>query len=105
VIENPQAVRDFLPVQMVGDALGAIAMSHVTGFLDVGSGTGIRLGDLATWLGETLNAAHHVILGDGANAEPSVVADVTALRTIDGFHTSLSPDVWRAFLVTAARNA
>jgi nucleoside-diphosphate-sugar epimerase len=105
VVQNPQAVRDFLPVQMIGDALAAVTVSPVTGVVDVGSGTGVRLGDLARWLGESLNAAQHVILGDAADAEPAVVADVTALRTIDGLERPLAPDGWRALLLTAAHDA
>jgi hypothetical protein len=90
---------------MIGDALAAVTVSPVTGVVDVGSGTGVRLGDLARWLGESLNAAQHVILGDAADAEPAVVADVTALRTIDGLERPLAPDGWRALLLTAAHDA
>ena len=81
-------VRDFLDVEDAGAALAALALSDVQGAVNVGSGEGVRLADVARMLGELSGRPDLVRLGalpDRPGEPPRIVADTTRLADEAGF--------------------
>lgn len=86
-------VRDFLHVSDVGAAFSSLAISEVTGAINVASGDGVALRDLVGEIG--LAAGRPELLEIGAlprreGEPPRLVADVRRLRDEVGFAPSLS---------------
>ena len=87
------AIRDFIDVRDAGAALSALALSHVSGPVNIGTGEGITVAELALKLGELSGRPDLVRLGalpDRAGEPPRIVADVEKLREevgFDGFRT------------------
>ncbi|MGA2439930.1 MAG: NAD(P)-dependent oxidoreductase [Tepidisphaeraceae bacterium] len=85
VVRNGSHVRDFLHVRDVGRAFAAILHSPVEGIINVASGEGAKLGDVAKILAELAGAESLLeIQESGATPDnPEVLtADVTKLRSI-----------------------
>jgi nucleoside-diphosphate-sugar epimerase len=81
-------VRDFCSTRFVGEALAALALSGVTGPVNVASGQGRAIADVARFLGVASGRPDLVRLGalpDRPNEVPHMVADVTRLRREVGF--------------------
>jgi nucleoside-diphosphate-sugar epimerase len=90
------AVRDFIDVRDAGAALAALALSAATGPVNIATGEGISVANLAMKLGEIAERPDLVQLGaleDRAGEPPVIVADTERLisevgfrplRTIDG---------------------
>jgi nucleoside-diphosphate-sugar epimerase len=86
IVQAPALVRDYLAVGEAGSALAALARSDVTGPVNVASGAGVALGDLARSAAAAAGDVELVRQGDGAvDAPPEVVADVRRLREEVGF--------------------
>jgi len=84
------AVRDFVEVRDVGAALAAIALSSVTGGINIASGQGTRIAEVATMLGELAGRPDLIRLGalpDRADDPPRIVADVARLTGEVGFQS------------------
>jgi nucleoside-diphosphate-sugar epimerase len=82
------AVRDFMDVRDAGAALAAITLSGVTGAINVGSGFGARIAEVASTLGDLAGRPDLIKLGalpDRADEPPRIVADVTRLTEEVGF--------------------
>ena len=99
--------RDFLHVADLGAALAALAQSSVSGPVNVASGTGVSLLEIAQTIARRLDAEE--LLEAGAlpmreNDPPSLVADVSRLRDEVGWVPSVdlgdglqeSIEWWRA---------
>jgi nucleoside-diphosphate-sugar epimerase len=89
------AVRDFFDARDVGGAIAALAASHLTGALNIGSGNGVSLREIGERLANS--AGHPELLAVGAipdrPGEPkSLVADVTRLRDELGFRPAITLD-------------
>jgi nucleoside-diphosphate-sugar epimerase len=81
-------VRDFASTRFVGQALAALALSGVTGPVNVASGQGRAIADVARFLGHASGRPELVRLGalpDRPNEVPHMVADVKRLRREVGF--------------------
>jgi len=81
-VTRPNLVRDILPVQVLGKTLAQVSVSNITGAMDVGSGKGVSLGDVARILAELLAASDLLRLQPDPTslAVAPLVADVAALR-------------------------
>jgi nucleoside-diphosphate-sugar epimerase len=82
------AVRDFMDVRDAGAALAAIALSAVTGAINIGSGHGARISEVASTLGDLAGRPALIRLGalpDRADEPPRIVADVSRLIGEVGF--------------------
>lgn len=83
-----QQVRDIIDVRDAGAALAALVDANVVGAVNVGSGVGVRLADVALRVGEMVGRPDLVHLGSlpARPGEPPVlVADVSRLRGGTGF--------------------
>jgi nucleoside-diphosphate-sugar epimerase len=81
-------VRDFASTRFVGEALAALAMSRVTGAVNVASGEGRAIAELVRLIGAALGRPGLVRLGalpDRPGEVPFMVADVTRLQREVGF--------------------
>jgi nucleoside-diphosphate-sugar epimerase len=80
-------VRDFVHVADCGAALAAIAECRVTGDVNVGSGYGASVADVARLVGRIVGRPEAVRIGalPGADDGTRVVADVRRLRDEVGF--------------------
>ena len=81
-------VRDFASTRFVGEALAALAMSRVTGAVNVASGEGRAITELVRLIGAVLGRPGLVRLGvlpDRPGEVPLMAADVTRLRREVGF--------------------
>ncbi len=81
-------VRDFMDVRDVGTALATLTLSTATGSVNVASGEGISIADLARALGRLagrIELVHIGALADRPGEPPRIVADVARLRTEIGF--------------------
>jgi nucleoside-diphosphate-sugar epimerase len=87
-VASGRPVRDFASTRFVGDALAALALSEVTGPVNVASGEARAIAELVRWIGAVLGRPGLVSLGalpDRAGEVPFMVADVTRLRREVGF--------------------
>lgn len=114
LISSGLQVRDFLDVQSVGAALAALAVSRVTGAVNLASGQGVTIAALAEGIWSALGGIGELRIGalpDRPNEPPRIVADVTRLREEVGFRPPLSlqaqlqrtADWWRQYLAERAR--
>ncbi len=100
-------VRDFMHVQDAADALAALALSDVSGAVNVASGRAVSVADVIDLIGTLTGAAELIDRGarPSAASEPArIVADVARLREEVGFRPRISLqeglestiDWWRA---------
>jgi nucleoside-diphosphate-sugar epimerase len=78
------AVRDFMDVRDAGEALAAVALSDLAGPINIATGTGTRIADVAQKLGTISGRPDLVQLGalpDRSHEPPRIVADVTRLKS------------------------
>ena len=89
-------VRDFASTRFLGQALAALAASRVTGPVNVASGEGRAIADVARFLAREAGREDLLRLGafpDRPNEVPAMVADIGRLRREVGFTTP--PEVER----------
>lgn len=94
---NGAQIRDYLHVADAGEALAAITASDLTGAINVGSGSGVRMRDLVARIVARLGPLGRQELIDwGTAAAPSpndvVVADVRRLREELGWSPRIGLD-------------
>lgn len=84
VLRTPHAVKDYIHASDVADALLEIATQRLEGPINVGSGVGISVGDLARKLGGMLGHPGNVRFAPEAVNDPNdcMVADVSRLRSV-----------------------
>ncbi len=81
-------VRDFMDVRDAGEALTSLALSDVSGAVNVASGSGISVADVARTLGRLAGKPELVQVGaleDRPTEPPRIVADVARLRDEVGY--------------------
>jgi nucleoside-diphosphate-sugar epimerase len=86
-------VRDFMDIRDAGNALAALALSPVTGAVNIGSGEGMRIADLAKQLQQAAGGSGQLQIGalpDRPGEPPRIVADVERLRQEVGFQPDAS---------------
>ncbi len=94
-------VRDFMDVRDAGEALAAMTLSRITGAVNVASGQGARIADVATRLGQLAGRPELIKLGalpDRPDEPRRIVADIGRLRDEVGFAAQID-------LTTGLRNA
>lgn len=82
------AVRDFMDVRDAGAALAAVTLAGATGDINIGSGHGACIAEIASTLGDLAGRPDLVRLGalaDRADEPPRIVADVLRLTGEVGF--------------------
>jgi nucleoside-diphosphate-sugar epimerase len=85
-------IRDFLYVDEIAKAFVALLDSDVTGAVNIASGRGSSLKDLAESIGKILNRSELLRIGAlpaRANEPPRIVADATRLRDEVGFTSEM----------------
>jgi nucleoside-diphosphate-sugar epimerase len=85
--------RDFLHVADAGEAFAALADSELTGSINVGSGQGVALRDLAGQLASSIGREELLRIGAlemRAGDPPSIVADVGRLLTELGWRPKIA---------------
>ena len=106
-------VRDFMPVEMLGAALAKLVHSQVEGPVNVASGRGVSVEEIAKTLAALAQRPELIALGvrpDAPDAPRAMLADTTRLRDEIGFAASYdlkaalaaALDYWRTQGVTAA---
>lgn len=87
------AVRDFMDVRDAGAALASLALSKVEGPVNIGSGDGHSIAEVASKLGELSGRPELVRIGelpDRSGEPPFIVANVGRLRGEVGFRSTYS---------------
>ena len=84
ILKNPASTKDYLHIDDVASALLTIVESGVVGSINVGTGVGVQVKDLAAIIARLLQAPEMV--GESIEAAPDpyshVVADATKLRAL-----------------------
>lgn len=107
-IDSGRAVRDFMEVGDAGRALARLAMSEVTGPVNIASGEGVGIGELAHLIATIIGRPDLVSIGalpDRGGEGPRCVANVSRLADELGFTPLLSTrqgleravESWRTF--------
>jgi nucleoside-diphosphate-sugar epimerase len=79
-------VRDFLHIDDCGWALAAVADSELTGSINIGSGEGASVADVATKVAQIVGREDILLLGELGNGDNTrVVAEIDRLRGEVGF--------------------
>jgi nucleoside-diphosphate-sugar epimerase len=84
------AVRDFMDVRDAGEALAALTLARLAGAVNVASGEGVRISEVASLLGRLAGRPELIKLGalpDRPDEPRRIVADVTRLREELGFRS------------------
>jgi len=82
--------RDYIEVRDAGAALAAITLGTIQGPVNVGSGKGVRVADIATMLGRLAGRPDLVELGvlpDRPDDPPRIVANINRLQLEVGFRS------------------
>lgn len=83
-----RAVRDYVSARFTGRALAALALSDVTGAVNIGSGHPVAIREVVETLGRILGRPDLIRLGarpDAPGEMPYMGADITRLRREVGF--------------------
>jgi nucleoside-diphosphate-sugar epimerase len=79
-----EALRDFIDVRDAGDALAAITLGTISGPVNVGTGTAVSIGTVASMLASLAGRPELVALGaiaDRPNEPSRIAADITRLMS------------------------
>lgn len=79
--ENPDLVRDMMEVGAAGEAIAKVALSDYEGPINICSGRGERLGDIARRIARECGAEDRLSFGTG-EAGVAVVGDAARLRAL-----------------------
>jgi dTDP-6-deoxy-L-talose 4-dehydrogenase (NAD+) len=81
---NPESVRDYIHVEDVATALLVIAEQRIAGAVNVGTGTGVRLGEMDSLIRERMGIPHEVVFSpmESSGLNDSVVADSKKLKSL-----------------------
>lgn len=78
---NPDSIRDIMDAESVIDAVLCLAGEKYNGIINIGSGVGLSIRQIAEFLIKKLNR-HLLITGEKKSEPNSLVADVAKLREI-----------------------
>jgi nucleoside-diphosphate-sugar epimerase len=85
------ALRDFMDVRDVGEALATLTLSNVTGTVNIGSGRAVSIDEIANHLSEIAGRSDLIQRGalpDRPNEAPRIVAATRRLTTEVGYSPS-----------------
>lgn len=94
-VDNGSVVRDFLHVRDAGSALAQLLMSDVDGPVNIASGSGVSLGDIARRIAELLGGDGRLAVNSRAVSPDNparLVADCSRLRHEVGFEPAYDLD-------------
>lgn len=89
------SVRDFMDVHDAGEAIAALAFSRFIGAINIGTGQGIKISELATKMERLAGRPGSIEFrksGKPSNNPPRIVADVSRLREELGFEPTRTFD-------------
>ena len=88
-----EQIRDYLHVEDVASALWAVARSHLTGPVNIGSGDPVKVRTIVETIAQLLHREENVALGalpTDPQEPPVLLADVRRLAKVVGWKSSLS---------------
>jgi nucleoside-diphosphate-sugar epimerase len=88
-----EQIRDYLHVEDVASALWAVARSHLTGPVNIGSGNPVKVRTIVETIAQLLHREENVALGAlpaDPQEPPVLLADVRRLAKVVGWKPSLS---------------
>jgi UDP-glucose 4-epimerase/GDP-4-dehydro-6-deoxy-D-mannose reductase len=86
-VRNPSSVRDILDARDVVDAILQLALSRATGIINIGSGTGWTVRELAEAIARQ-SGRRIIVVGEDLDPPAALIADTTLLRRhLAGLHT------------------
>ncbi|MDQ0392175.1 NAD-dependent epimerase/dehydratase family protein [Labrys monachus] len=94
-LSSGSAVRDFIDIRDAGDALAALALSPVQGAVNIASGRGLAIADIAGMLQRAAGQDARLLIGalpDRPNEPPRIVADISRLRDEVGYTPGASTE-------------
>lgn len=94
-VASGRPVRDIVSTGYAGRAIAALALSPVTGPVNIGAGQGMAIGDIAGRIGELCGRPELVTLGrlpDRPGEAPHMVADIDRLQRETGFIEAFALD-------------
>jgi nucleoside-diphosphate-sugar epimerase len=80
-LQNPDAIRDFLNAEMVVDAILWLSTVHAEGIVNIASGTGISVGEIANKISQNEDKNIN-FLGFNNIAHSSLVANISRLSKL-----------------------
>lgn len=83
LISSGRAVRDFIDVRDVGEAIARVALSNFEGPVNIGTGTGVTIADMATRIASLMNRPNRLRIGalpDRPDEAGLLIAEITRLR-------------------------
>ena len=89
-IDNPSAVRDIQDAEQIVDAILQLARRGATGTVNIGTGVGVSVGDIARAVARSLGRTITVAGSDRA-AAGALVADTTRLRQLLAGNAAAQP--------------
>lgn len=83
-LRTPSSVKDYIHADDVASALGAVLEQAHDGAINIGTGSGVAVGDIAQRLAERIGRPELIRLPESPVADPldHVVADAARLRTL-----------------------
>lgn len=94
-LSHGAAIRDFMDIRDAGAALSALALSPVQGEVNIGTGLGVSVAEIATKLGKLAQRPDLIELGalpDREGEPPSILASTGRLLNEVGFAPTISTD-------------
>jgi nucleoside-diphosphate-sugar epimerase len=82
ILRCPDSRKDYVHVGDVGAALALLCQSQLVGLAEVGTGTGVRLGDLAALVANRMGCRERLDLGRETDPLGDMVADSAPLRVL-----------------------
>jgi len=84
-----QLMRDYLHVSDAAGAFAELIAGETQGAVNIGSGHGVKLGDLVRSIGQILDCGELVNIIEESTKPERIIADVTRLRDVVGFSPKL----------------
>lgn len=96
-------VRDYIYLEDVADILVSLLDQKLIGTINVGTGTGIRVGDLVREIAMQMNAEELVRLADDTSSPKSVIASSVRLQSIHHQRFTAPPEGIRSTISAMAK--
>jgi dTDP-6-deoxy-L-talose 4-dehydrogenase (NAD+) len=83
-VKNPRTIKDYIFIDDLAAALLFVVQSDISGAINLGTGTGVSVGEMARVIGELLHRPELIELPEEAATDPHahVVADAGKLKSL-----------------------
>jgi len=81
IIKNANSIRDIIDAQTVIDSIFYLAKNSYNGIINIGSGKGLKISDIAKYIVKSLDRKI-IILSDSFKNENSLIADIRIINKI-----------------------